>query len=121
MNVLLILNNYTENADHSVVTDVSANEAAGYTRVTLASKSFDRNDSGDFAYFNAAQSVFSSVPYQGANTIEAAIVFDNAGAGDSQRELFTYNDFSGGAIQGNGSDITVQWNGSTPGTIARLT
>jgi hypothetical protein len=123
MNVLLIKDNYTEDADHVVVTDVVSSEVSGgsYSRQTLASKTFDRNDSGDFAFFNAVQSVFSAVPTQTPQEIEAAIIFDNAGAGDSQRELFTYNDFSGGTIQGNGSDVTVQWNGSSPGTIARLT
>lgn len=114
----LIKDNYTFNPDHNVVTDFSASEVSGgsYARQTLGTKTVTEDDAGDRAFFDAADSVFLGVPTQSPQQINAANVHDNTAASDSTRDFLFYCNFT--AIQGNGSNITVQWNASGIADIA---
>ena len=95
-------------ADNTII-DVSGNEVSGgsYARQVLAGKSFTEDDGGTRSFFDATDAVFPGVPTQSPDLINAVIVADDTNAGDTNKDLLSYNDFT--AIQGNGSDITVQW------------
>jgi hypothetical protein len=113
INVLLLDDAYTFSAADNFVDDIVAAEVSGgsYARQTLSNKAVTEDDAGGRAYFdNTVDTTFSGVPQQGANQIDAAAVFDNAGT-DATRDILFYNDFVT-PITGNGSDIQVQWHAS---------
>lgn len=110
LKVLLLQSSYAFDAADNVVNDLTpgTNEVTGgsYARQTLATKTVTEDDAGGRAFFDAADAVFSAVPAQ-VSTINAAVTYREI-TNDTDSVVLFYNDFT--AINGNGSDITVQWN-----------
>jgi len=108
LRALLVKDTFAFNADHDFVDDVVASEVTGgsYVRQALTSEAVARDFAGDRAFLDAADTTFPGVA-SGQDDINAAIVFLQ-NAVDSAAALIAFLDWT--PIQGNGSDIAVQWN-----------
>lgn len=112
--VMLVSSAYTFNADHNFVSDVSANEISvtNYTggfggggRQTVGTKTFTEDDTNDWAYFDAADNVWTAL---GAGaTIGGAILIKEI-TNDAASPLIAFLDLTDTAT--NGGDITIAWN-----------
>lgn len=117
LKVMLVDSGYTPDKDHDFVSSASGDELSGtgYTagfngagRKTLASKTFTANDTGDFAYFDAADSTWSAI---NAGTINRAIVIKEV-TDDTDSILIACLDSTSFPLATNGGDITLSWNAS---------
>lgn len=109
VNVGLVVNTYTFNADHNVWTEISTlHEASGSGYTTngqaLANKSVTQNNGSDLAYFDADDTTWA------ASTITArfAIVYD---ATLITKDLIACYDFGSDQSSSSGN-FTIQWNAS---------
>ncbi len=104
--VALCTSSYTPNIDHDFFDDIT-NEVSGtgYTAggATLGTKAITDDDSGDKAYFDAADVTWST------STITAryAIVYKDTGTA-STSPLIGYIDF-GEDKESSGADFVIQW------------
>ena len=105
--VLLTKVGYVFNAVHDFVDDIT-NEVSGgsYARQDLATKT--ETGAAGRAFFDAADSTFTAVA-AGQDDINAAIIFQFV-TSDALSATLWHCDFT--SINGNGSDIQVQWNAS---------
>jgi hypothetical protein len=117
---LCVGSGYTANADDVFIDAGGANDpvdhrTAGTTDQTLGSKVIGVDNTGDFAYIDAADSVFSAVPAGPA--IEGVIIYKDTGTPTTSR-MICYLDIS---VTPNGGDITVQYATPANGGIAKMT
>jgi hypothetical protein len=106
---------YTANIDHNTVDQVTTEvTGGGYARQTITSGGVPtQDDTLNRAEWDGGDVTFTNVA-SGQNTIEDVVIWDNAGAGDVNRNLLAYFEFA--TINGNGSNITVAWD--TEGILA---
>lgn len=112
--VMLVTSSYTPDADDTYIDAGGANDpvdhelsGSGYTRKTLASKAINTDNTNDRAEFDAANLTWTAI---NAGTAAAAIVFHNAGTGDTGAQMICYIDQGGFPITTNGGDLTITWN-----------
>lgn len=118
--IMLVDNTYTFNADHDFVDMAGANDpidaelsGTGYTggfagsgRLTLASKAINRDDVNDRTEFDCADLTWTAI---NAGTANAAIVFRQGTTDDTDAALIAYIDSGFPAIT-NGTDLTLTVN-----------
>lgn len=109
----LLVNTYTFDKDHDVLTDVNANETSGtgYTAggVTLASKAVAQDDTNDRATFDAADLSWTTATF----TARYLVLWDDTVAGDPLIAAFDF----GSDKSVTGGTFTVVWGAQ----ILRLT
>lgn len=121
--LLLVANTYTgsvANADSNVVHEIVSYEVttgtvSGYARYALTSKSVAENDTGDFAYFKAANVTFTTLGT--GNTIGGAVLIKQ-GADNNASPLIAFYDVTDTPT--NGGDITIQWASDANGGVLKL-
>lgn len=113
--VMLVDNDYTPNADHDFVDDVSAEELSGtgYTggfggsgRKTLAGKAFATDLANDRAEFTANAITWTAI---NAGTARYAIFIKEI-TNDAASRLLFFLDLGGSGVVTNGGDLTVTAN-----------
>lgn len=117
---MLVKSGYTPDRDHQFIDEGGANDpvdhrVTGTTDQTLGSKATGKDNTGDFAYFDAADVVFSAVP--GGETVAAGIVYKDTGTPTTSR-LICYHDLPDTAT--NGGDITIQFATPANGGVFKL-
>jgi hypothetical protein len=109
--VLLVDDTYTFDADHNFVSDVSGDElpsADNYARQDLAGRTLVEDDATDRAVFDATDfSIAALGPATSGPIVGGAIIFVNAGGADSANPLIAYVPLVD--TQVNGSDFTITW------------
>jgi hypothetical protein len=118
--IMLVNSVYTPDADHQFIDEGGASDAidarlSGTTDQTLGTKAIGKDTSGDFAYFDAADALFSAVTT--AQTAVAAIVYKSTGT-DSTSKLICYLDITDTPT--NGGDITIQFAAPASGGVFKL-
>lgn len=93
---------------HDNLSDVSASKVSGTTdqTVALSDPAEDATNNQVELDSSAASVTYSAVA---SGTTGEVIVYKDSGVAGTST-LISYNDFSGGDITANGSDITVTWN-----------
>jgi hypothetical protein len=92
---------------HDYLDDVSASRCTGTTDIALTELDPIEDLANNRVYMDASNDLsYTSVP-GGQSTGEVIVYYDSTVASTST--LVSYNDFSGGDITCNGSDITVQF------------
>ena len=99
----LMLSSYTYNPDQDNMSDISASEASGATRQTLANDAWAVDDTNNRVYYDADNITFSAVT---TGQTVAGVAIHYASGADATSTLICYNEFSG-TIATNGGDITV--------------
>jgi hypothetical protein len=117
---MMVKSGYVANADHQFIDEGGANDAVdhrvtGTTDQTLGSKAIGKDNTGDFAYFDAADSVFSAVP--GGETAVAVVIYKDTGTPTTSK-LICYLDIPDTPT--NGGDITLQYATPANGGIFKL-
>lgn len=111
--VLLLNNSHSFNPDHNVNTDVNTNEISGtgYTTggVALASQTVTQDDTNDLAYFDAADSTWTTATFTAYHAVLNDVTASN--------NLLCSIDF-GGAKSVTAGTFTIQW---ASGGIIKLT
>jgi hypothetical protein len=120
LKVMLVDSVYTPNADHQFIDEAGASDAvdarlAGTTDQTLGTKAIGKDTSGDFAYFDAADSLFTAVTT--GQTAVAAIVYKDTGTPTTSK-MICYLDIPDTPT--NGGDITLQYAAPASGGIFKL-
>lgn len=118
LKVALVTSTYVANADDQFIdaggaSDVVDARAAGTTDQTLAGKAIGKDNTGDFAYFDANDVTFTAV--SAGSTIVAAVGYKSTGV-DTTSKIIGYWDIPD--VTSNGGDITIQW--ATPANGAML-
>jgi hypothetical protein len=118
--VMLVNSVYTANADHQFIDEAGASDAvdarlAGTTDQTLGTKVIGKDNTGDFAYFDAADSLFSAVTT--GQTAVAAIVYKDTGTPTTSK-MICYLDITDTPT--NGGDITLQYAAPASGAVFKL-
>lgn len=118
MQVLLVYNTYTFDADHDTVADVVAGEASGtgYARLVVANKTVIIDDVNDRTAIDADDFSWSSIN-TGGTPIAGYIIAANTGT-DAVDELICYNDSGGFPFTLGGSDFQVVHNTAGIGYIS---
>jgi hypothetical protein len=116
--VALVSSSYTPNQDtHDYWDDVVANEISGtgYTAggQALASKTITYDSASNVITLDAADTVWSSATV----TARYAVIYDDAGATNSQKVLIGYLDFGSDQSSTNAA-FTITWDATG---IARIT
>lgn len=107
--VALVEAGYVYDPDHNFVSDLT-NELAGggYARVTgLGGRTFTEDDANDRVVLDADDATFSALG-AAAGTPTQAIVFNNAPALDTAKELLARVALTAPPLP-NGGDYTIQW------------
>ena len=117
---MLVKSGYTFDKDHQFIDEGGANDpvdhrVTGTTDQTLGSKATGKDNTGDFAYFDAADPVFTAVP--SGETVAAGIVYKDTGTPTTSR-LICYHDLPDTPT--NGGDITIQFATPANGGIFKL-
>lgn len=109
LEILLVQAGYVFNADHSVVSDVSASEVSvgGYARQPVTINTITQQDASDRAEVDLATVDFGILPP--GQTLHGAWLYRNpAGAtADSERELVAF--VEGDDVVLNGTTVRVLW------------
>jgi hypothetical protein len=113
----LVASTYTPNVDHTTMTDVGAG-ITGATDQTLASKANGVDNTGDFAYLDAADPTFPAVTAGGTQAY--AVVVYKFVTNDAGSTPIAYCQLAS-PITPNGGDITVQFATPANGGIVKLT
>lgn len=98
-----MLSSYSYNPDSDNMSDISASEAAGATRATLANDAWAVDDTNNRVYYDADNITFSAVT---TGQTVAGVAIHYASGVDGTSTLICYNEFTG-TIATNGGDITV--------------
>lgn len=108
--VVLVKSSYTPNPDHDFVSELTpgTNElsGAGYSRLTLASKSITESDALNVAIFDAADISYTSI---NAGTAAYIVLMKDNGGADSGNDLIALIDTAATPIITNGTDLTIAW------------
>jgi hypothetical protein len=120
LKVMLATATYVANADEDFIDEGGADDAvdgraAGTTDQTLAGKVFGKDDTGDFAYFDANDSVFSAVP--AGSAITQVPWYKSTGV-DTTSKLI--GNFDIPDVTPNGGDITIQYATPANGGLYKL-
>lgn len=116
----ILLSSYTfdgtNQEGHDYYDDVSASVATGCTPQALpATKAISINTSDDKIYFDCGASVtFSGVT--SGQSVASIVVYEDTGTG-STSGLMCHLQFTGGAFDTNGQDITVNFNSNGVASI----
>lgn len=110
---------YSPNADDVFIDAGGASDpvdarTAGTTDQTLASKVLGKDTTGDFAYLDANDVVFSAVPAGPA--IEGVVIYKDTGTPTTSK-MICYLDIS---VTPNGGDITIQFAAPASGAIVKM-
>jgi hypothetical protein len=123
LRVMLVNTGYTFNPDHNFIDNSGAGDpidqeisVVGYTRQALANQAVTQDDTNDFAYLDADDTVFTALA--AGQTIGGAIVFDNAGGADTARFVLAFYDLTDTAT--NGGNVTIQWATPANGGVLKL-
>lgn len=119
LKVALISATYTANADDQFIdaggaSDVVDARIAGTTDQTLAGKAIGKDNTGDFAYFDANDVTYTGVA---SGTAVAAVGYKDTGVATTSKILL-YSDIPD--IVANGGDITIQWATPANGGVLKL-
>lgn len=111
--VLLVMTNTTADTEDDKdtlndFTTLDEYDGSGYGRVALANEVVNEDAPNDRAEFDADDATFSSLGV-GTRQCQAAIVYKHVGA-ESVNIPIAYIDTGGFPFDGNGGDITFQWN-----------
>jgi len=111
---------YTPDADHEFIdaggaSDVVDARLSGTTDQTLANKVIGKDNTGDFAYIDADDVVFTAVP---AGTAAARVVVYKDTGTPTTSPIIASLDV---AVTPNGGNITVQFAAPASGGIAKQT
>jgi hypothetical protein len=122
LTVMLVKDTYTFDKDHLTVDDGSANDpasheitASGYARVNLTSAVVTRDDTNDFAYLDADDTVFPATA--AGETIGGAVLFRNSGS-DATSPNIAFYDLANTATTGGAP--TIQWATPASGGVLKL-
>ena len=109
LQVLLVNNGYTFDADHDFVNYLSTYECnnTGYTRMPLTTMSIDVDDTNNEVQYDAADVTFASL---GAGKLPFAAVVYKYAAADNSAQLFAYCNLVSPPSP-NGGDYTIVWSG----------
>ena len=111
---------YTANADDQFIDTGGASDmvdarATGTTDQTLAGKAIGKDNTGDFAYFDANDVTFTAVP--SGSAIVAVGVYKDTGTTTTSK-ILAYFDIPD--VTPNGGDITIQWATPANGGLFKL-
>lgn len=106
---MLVKSGYVANKDNQFIDEGGANDpvdhrVTGTTDQTIGSKATGKDTTGDFGYFDGADSVFSAVP--AGDTVAGVVVYKDTGTPTTSKILAYYDVTDTPA---NGGDITIQW------------
>lgn len=103
---MLLLKTAGPTVDTNVVADIVANEitVSGYARQALAGETVTEDDTGDFAYLDAVDPVWTSLA--AGETIVFAVLFRQTGS-DATAPVYCGYDIVDTAT--NGGDITISF------------
>lgn len=123
LRVMLVNATYTFDNNHNFIDNAGASDpidheisVGGYARQALANTTVTEDDTNDFAYLDADDSVFTSLV--AGQTIGGAILFDQAGGADTARVVIAFYDLTDTAT--NGGNVTVQWATPANGGVLKL-
>lgn len=108
----MLVNVYTPNADHNVVSDVSATEISGngYARTALTSIAASQDNTNDWGKLTSATIAFGAVGPGGGQAITHLIVYDDAGGADASRDVIAVYDCVA-TLNGGTFSATIAANG----------
>lgn len=118
---MLVNSTYTPNKDDQFIDTGGASDAvdarlSGTTDQTLANKAIGKDDTNDFAYFDADDVVFSAVTT--GQTAVGVVIYKDTGTPTTSK-LIAYLDITDTPT--NGGDITIQFATPANGGIFKLT
>lgn len=118
--LMLVSSVYTPNPDDNFIDQGGASDAvdarlAGTTDQTLGTKSIVEDDANDFAFFKAANVVFTAVTT--GQTAVGAVLYKDTGT-PTTCPLLAYFDITDTPT--NGGDITIAWAADAAGGVMKL-
>jgi hypothetical protein len=123
LKVMLVKSTYTFDPDHDFVDNGGANDpidheisVSGYSRQTLTTKVVTQDNTNDFAYLDADDTVFSALA--SGQTVGGAVLYRDAGGADSANPCIAFYDLTDTPT--NGGNITVQWAAAASGAVLKL-
>lgn len=116
---ILLTNTYVENKDNQFidaggVADMVDARVPGTTDITLSSKAIGKDDTGDFAYFDAADITWTGVA--GGATAGKVGIYKSTGT-DTTSKILGVIDIAD--ITTNGGDITIQFAAPASGGVMK--
>lgn len=112
---MTVYTGYAPDADHQFINEgAEAARVTGTTDQTLASKVIGKDTTGDFAYLDADDVVFTAVPAGAA--IEGIVIYKDTGSSATSK-MICYLDIS---VTPNGGNITIQFATPANGGIAKM-
>lgn len=122
LKVLLVNSTYTFDADTDFVDNGGAADpidkeisVSGYARQTLTTKVVTQDNTNDFAYLDADDTVFTALV--AGQTIGGAVLFRDSGS-DATSPLLAFYDLTDTPT--NGGNVTIQWAAAAAGCILKL-
>lgn len=113
--IMLVKTTYTENAAHTFVDDLSANDpasheivATNYVRKALAAETVVVDQANNRAEFSASNVVWTAIGGATNDTIKGAVIYEH-NAADTAAPLIAFVLFPT-PVATNGGDITINWN-----------
>src|SRR6185503_1873271 len=121
LKVMLVKSTYTADADHAAIDDGTGGDpqsheisVSGYARQALSSRVVDKDNTGDFGYLDAYDTVFASLAT--GETIGGAITFTDTGVDSTSIPIPPYDLTD---TPTNRSTITVQWAAAASGGVIK--
>jgi hypothetical protein len=120
LKVALVKSGYTPNQDDQFIDAGGANDVVdarvtGTTDQTLGSKVTGKDTTGDFAYLDAADVVFTAVA--SGETVAGLVVYKDTGTPTTSK-ILGYVDLVDTPT--NGGDITIQWAAPASGGVLKF-
>lgn len=122
LRVMLVNSTYTFDNNHNFIDNVAAGDpidheisVGGYARQALANKTVTEDDTNDFAYLDADDTVFTALA--AGQTIGGAILYKH-NASDAAAEVIAFYDLVDTAT--NGGNVTIQWATPANGGVLKL-
>jgi hypothetical protein len=117
---MLVNSTYTPNKDDQFIDAGGASDAVdarltGTTDQTLGTKTWGKDTTSDFTYFDAADVVFTAVPT--AQTAVGVVIYKDTGTPTTSK-LIAYLDITDTPT--NGGDITIQFAAPASGGVFKL-
>lgn len=108
----LVKSTYTFDKDHHDMADVSANECdvASYARATVANPTATQDDTNDWVKFDLDDVAWPTL--ESGNTIGGMVIFEDTGAGDGDKDLIVFIDFTNTATNGGSFTVQISSNGA---------
>lgn len=120
LRVLLVKSTYTFDPDHNfidpgITTGSQEISVGGYARQPLTGESITEDDTNDFAYLDADDTVFASLA--AGQTIGGAVLYKYHAA-DTSAELIAFYDLTDTPT--NGGNVTVGWATPANGGVLKV-